>query len=75
MRRFLRALQLVRFAETLGGAITTIVHPATTSHRALAPAERRALGISDGLLRLSVGLEDPEELWADLDAALAASSR
>uniref|UniRef100_A0A7C2B312 Aminotransferase class I/II-fold pyridoxal phosphate-dependent enzyme n=1 Tax=Thermomicrobium roseum TaxID=500 RepID=A0A7C2B312_THERO len=75
VRRFLRALRLVRFAETLGGAITTVVHPATTSHRALAPTERTALGISDGLLRLSVGLEDPEELWVDLEGALVASNR
>ncbi len=74
VRRFLRALRLVRFAETLGGTITTVVHPATTSHRALPPSERAALGISDGLLRLSVGLEDPEELWADLEEALLASN-
>jgi len=73
VRRFLRALRLVRFAETLGGAITTVVHPATTSHRALAPTERTALGIRDGLLRLSVGLEEVEDLWADLEQALAAS--
>ncbi|MDW8060194.1 MAG: aminotransferase class I/II-fold pyridoxal phosphate-dependent enzyme [Thermomicrobium sp.] len=73
VRRFLRALQLVRFAETLGGAVTTVVHPATTSHRALTPEERAALGIGDGLVRLSVGLEDPEELWDDLARALAAA--
>lgn len=74
VRRFLRALRLVRFAETLGGTVTTVVHPATTSHRALAPVERVALGITDGLLRLSVGLEDPADLWRDLRQALAAAS-
>ncbi|MDW8006589.1 MAG: PLP-dependent transferase, partial [Thermomicrobium sp.] len=73
VRRFLRALRLVRFAETLGGTVTTVVHPATTSHRALAPGERHALGIADGLLRLSVGLEDPADLWRDLVQALAAA--
>lgn len=74
VRRFLRPLRLVRFAETLGGTVTTVVHPATTSHRALAPEERRALGIADGLVRLSVGLEDPADLWRDLAQALAAAS-
>jgi len=74
VRRFLRTLRLVRFAETLGGTVTTVVHPATTSHRALAPVERVALGIADGLLRLSVGLEDPADLWRDLGQALAAAS-
>jgi cystathionine beta-lyase/cystathionine gamma-synthase len=70
VRRFVRALRLVRFAETLGGAVTTLVHPATTSHRSLPVSERERLGISDGLLRLSVGLEHPEELWQDLEQAL-----
>ncbi|MCS7050883.1 MAG: aminotransferase class I/II-fold pyridoxal phosphate-dependent enzyme [Thermomicrobium sp.] len=73
VRRFLRGLALVRFAETLGGTVTTVVHPATTSHRVLAPSERAALGIGDGLLRLSVGMEDPEDLWRDLERALTAS--
>jgi cystathionine beta-lyase/cystathionine gamma-synthase len=73
VRRFLRALRLIRFAETLGGTVTTVVHPASTSHRALVPEERAALGIGDGLLRLSVGLEDPDELWDDLASGLAAA--
>ncbi len=73
--RFLRQLRLVRFAETLGGTVTTVVHPATTSHRALSRAERAALGIDDGLLRLSVGLEHPDDLAHDLTAALDAVSR
>lgn len=70
VREFLRRLRLIRFAETLGGSISTIVHPATTSHRALSRDERPLLGISDGLLRLSVGLEDPADLLADLWSAL-----
>lgn len=72
VRRFIRHLRLIRFAETLGGTITTVVHPASTSHRSLSREERSALGISDGLLRLSVGLEYPDDLAADLLNALAA---
>jgi cystathionine beta-lyase/cystathionine gamma-synthase len=47
-----------------------ILHPASSSHRLLSPAEREACGISQGHLRLSAGIEDVDDLWADLDAAL-----
>jgi cystathionine beta-lyase/cystathionine gamma-synthase len=67
---FLAKLRLISHATSLGGLETTICSPARTSHAAVAPALRRARGIADGLLRLSVGLEDPDDLWADLQAAL-----
>jgi cystathionine beta-lyase/cystathionine gamma-synthase len=58
-------------AESLGGVETLISHPATMTHASV-PAERRAaLGITDGLVRLSVGIEDIEDLREDLDQALA----
>ena len=49
-----------------------MTHPATTTHHRLKPEERAVLGIDDGMIRLSVGLEDPADLMADLDQALAA---
>jgi len=68
--RFLARLQLIRFAASLADVATTISHPATTSHRDLTPAAREGMGIGEGLLRLSVGIEAPEDILADLDRAL-----
>jgi cystathionine beta-lyase/cystathionine gamma-synthase len=70
VRRFVRALKLFLFAESLGGVESLVSHPATMSHGALTPEERRRVGIADGALRLSVGIEDPDDLVADLDQAL-----
>jgi cystathionine beta-lyase/cystathionine gamma-synthase len=67
---FLKNLGLIRFAPTLGGVTTTISHPATTSHRALTAAQRAEAGVSDTLLRLSIGIEDPQDLIAELQRAL-----
>lgn len=64
------ALQLIDISNNLGDAKTLITHPATTTHQRLTPEARAELGISDALLRLSVGLEDAEDLMADLDEAL-----
>jgi cystathionine beta-lyase/cystathionine gamma-synthase len=69
-RRFLGRLSLIAPALSLGGVDTIICAPAATSHVKLSPAERAELGIDDGLMRLSVGIEDVEDLVADLDAAL-----
>jgi cystathionine gamma-lyase/cystathionine beta-lyase/cystathionine gamma-lyase/homocysteine desulfhydrase len=70
-RRLLNAVRLCALAESLGGVETLISHPATMTHAAV-PAERRAaLGITDGLVRLSVGVEDLDDLKADLTQALA----
>jgi cystathionine beta-lyase/cystathionine gamma-synthase len=71
--RFFDALRLVLPVTTLGGVMSQILYPAMSSHRAL-PAERRhTLGIGDGLVRLSVGIEDPADIIADLAEALAAA--
>ena len=67
------ALQLIARAPSLGGVDSMVLHPPTASHRSMSPAEREEIGISDGMLRLSVGIEDPEDLWADLDQALGVS--
>ena len=71
--RFLNALKLIRLSNNLGDAKSLITHPATTTHQRLKPEARAELGISDGMLRLSVGLESFADLAADIDRALAAT--
>ena len=68
--RFQDALKLVRISNNLGDAKSLITHPATTTHQRLTPAARAELGITDGLVRLSVGLEHADDIAADLTAAL-----
>jgi cystathionine beta-lyase/cystathionine gamma-synthase len=71
--RLVRACPQIHYAPSLGGVETTLAHPATSSHRSLAPAERAALGIGDGLLRLSLGIEDADDLWSELARGLTKS--
>jgi O-succinylhomoserine sulfhydrylase len=71
--RFVNALRLVKISNNLGDAKSIVTHPATTTHQRLGPQVRADLGISDGMLRLSVGLEAYVDLAADIDGALAAS--
>ena len=68
----LDALRLVDISNNLGDAKSLITHPATTTHRRLGPEGRAAQGITDGVVRLSVGLEDTDDLLDDLDRALSA---
>lgn len=70
----MNALQVVDISNNLGDAKSLTTHPATTTHRRLAPEARAAVGITDGTVRLSVGLEDVRDLVADLDRALAAAA-
>jgi O-succinylhomoserine sulfhydrylase len=70
--RFQDALKLVAISNNLGDAKSLITHPATTTHQRLTPAARAELGISDGLVRLSAGLEHPDDVVEDVMAALAA---
>jgi O-succinylhomoserine sulfhydrylase len=70
--RFQDALKLVRISNNLGDAKSLITHPATTTHQRLTPAQRAELGISDGLVRLSCGLEHPDDLIEDVLGALDA---
>jgi len=67
----MNALKLIVHAVTFGTSRTICMHPATITHEHMTPAEREAAGIDDGLIRLSVGLENPEDIIADLDQALA----
>jgi cystathionine beta-lyase/cystathionine gamma-synthase len=68
--RFMGATTLPTIAPSLGGVETLITRPATTSHSGLSPAERRRLGVSDSLIRVSIGLENTGDLIADFSAAL-----
>jgi O-succinylhomoserine sulfhydrylase len=68
--RVLDSLRLVDISNNLGDAKSLVTHPATTTHRAMSEEDRAALGISEGFVRLSVGLEDEADLLADLTAAL-----
>ena len=70
---FTRAADGLSFAPTLGDVGTTLSHPASSSHRALTPERRAALGMSEGFFRISVGLEDPETLCAIFSEAVAAA--
>ena len=69
---FIAAAAGIPFAPTLGDIGSTLSHPASSSHRGLSADGRAALGIGEGMFRLSVGIEPVEMLIADLDAALAA---
>ena len=71
--RFLNALKLVVISNNLGDTKSLVTHPATTTHQRLSPEVRAQQGITEGMVRLSVGLEDPVDLEADLAQALAAA--
>jgi len=68
--RFLDALEVAASATTVGDLFTEVLHPATASHRRIDPAERARMGITDGTVRVSVGIEDPYDIVADIDQAL-----
>lgn len=70
--RLIGGLAMIRFAPSLADVATTLSHPASTSHRSLSPEERTALGIGDGLVRLSVGIESADDICADLARGLDA---
>ncbi|MEM7776763.1 MAG: O-succinylhomoserine sulfhydrylase [Pseudomonadota bacterium] len=73
--RFLNAASLIRISNNLGDVKSLMTHPATTTHQRLTPEDRAMLGITDGLIRLSVGLEATQDLIADLEQALAAAAQ
>lgn len=75
VRSFIKALRLTTLAENLGAAETLITHPASMTHSQIPKPERERLGIAEGLLRLSVGLEDAADIIADLEQALALSKQ
>src|SRR5271169_4862930 len=70
--RMLKKVRVCSLGESLGGVETLISHPATMTHAALGPKGRKAIGITDGLVRISVGIEDVDDILDDLDQALNA---
>jgi cystathionine beta-lyase/cystathionine gamma-synthase len=72
--RFMNALKLCVRATSLGDVFSGVLHPATASHRELTPTRRQELGISDGLVRISTGIEDVNDIIADISQALTAGS-
>ncbi len=73
-RRFLAEVRLCRMAPSLGGPETLVTHPASTTAVAMPPEDQEAVGITDGLVRMSVGLEHADDVIADVHRALAAAS-
>jgi cystathionine gamma-synthase len=71
VRRFVETVQVFTLAESLGGVESLVAHPATMTHATMGAEARRAAGITNGLLRLSVGLEAEDDLIADLELGLA----
>jgi O-acetylhomoserine (thiol)-lyase len=72
-RRFIDALQLFYHVANIGDARSLAIHPATTTHSQLSPDEQLATGVSEGYVRLAVGLEHIDDILADLDQALKAA--
>lgn len=73
VRSFFSSTRVVTLAESLGGVESLVCHPATMTHAAIPREERERMGITDGLIRLSVGIEDKRDILADLEQAIAAS--
>jgi cystathionine beta-lyase/cystathionine gamma-synthase len=70
----LTGVRLCRLVEHVGSVETLITHPASMTHADVPPEHRRRVGIADGLVRLSVGLEDPSDIIADLEQSIAAAT-
>ena len=74
-RKLVDSLKLIGHMANLGESRTLIIHPASTTHSQLSTEQRKAAGLSDGLLRLSVGIENVEDIIADLAQGLKASEQ
>ena len=70
-KKVLKSVRLCTMGESLGGVETLISHPASMTHASIGAAGRKKIGLTDGMVRISVGIEDVEDLIADLDQALA----
>jgi len=74
-RKFINSVKLLSHLANIGDAKTLVIHPATTTHAQLTPAERLETGVTDDFIRLSIGLEAVEDIEADIDQALKAAAR
>ena len=73
IRKFFSSLKLIALAESLGGIESLVCHPASMTHASIPYEIRQKVGITDGLIRLSIGIENIDDLLADLDQAIAES--
>ena len=73
IRKFFKALKLIALAESLGGVESLVCHPASMTHASIPKEVRDRVGITEGLIRLFIGIEDIEDLLADLEQAIAES--
>jgi O-acetylhomoserine (thiol)-lyase len=73
--KFINSVTLLSHLANLGDAKSLVIHPASTTHQQLSPQEQEATGVTEDFIRLSVGLENVEDIIADIDQALAASQR
>ena len=74
-RKFLNSLRMISHTPTLADTRTIAIHPASTTHSKLTDAERLAVGITPGLIRIAVGLEDISDIIRDVEQAIAASAK
>jgi O-acetylhomoserine (thiol)-lyase len=74
-RKFIESLQLISHLANVGDAKSLVIHPASTTHQQLSDEEKQNCGISDDLIRLSIGIEDSEDILWDLDQALSSAAR
>ncbi|MPN07089.1 Cystathionine beta-lyase [bioreactor metagenome] len=75
VRVFFRSLRLVTLAESLGGVESLVCHPATMTHAAIPEEIRKKVGITDGLIRLSVGIESVQDIQSDLGQAIQTAGK
>jgi cystathionine beta-lyase/cystathionine gamma-synthase len=75
VQKFIDALEYFPLAESLGGVESLLDHPVSMTHGAIPPEERKKIGLSDALLRLSIGIENAEDLIADLSQALQKTTK
>ena len=74
-RKFIEGVRLASHLANVGDAKTLVIHPGSTTHQQMSSADLEAAGVAENLVRVSVGLEDPDDICADLDQALRASQR
>lgn len=75
IKKFFKSLKLISLAESLGGVESLVCHPASMTHASIPKEIREKVGITDGLIRLSVGIEKVEDILDDLNAAILASKK
>src|SRR5664280_1821587 len=74
-KKFIESLKLFSHLANIGDAKSLVIHPASTTHQQLTPAEQLATGVTPDFIRLSIGIEDPEDIISDIDQALTASAK